>query len=168
MNERPSTGSGVVGYVIVLVGLAGFVLGCFLPYTSYESARTTSEVSISYYRLLTAGRETPQYVGGLLWLFAGAGIVAWIALAGLRLGHHARRQAPSNLVAATLVWSLPWFGALVSVWGGAGYAVGYWTMLVSIGLVVVGTLLVWVFGRQMEHEPDSPAGPEPPTEVPVG
>jgi hypothetical protein len=38
MNERPSTGSGVVGYVIVLVGVAGFVLGCFLPYTSYARA----------------------------------------------------------------------------------------------------------------------------------
>ena len=104
-----------LGYVIVLVGVAGFVLGCFLPYTSFRSAHSTSEVSISYYRSFTAGKETPQYVAGLLWLFGGAGIVAWIAVAGLRLGHHARRQAPSNLVAATLVWSLPWIGALLSV-----------------------------------------------------
>jgi hypothetical protein len=29
MNERPPAGSGLVGYGIVLVGVAGFVLSCF-------------------------------------------------------------------------------------------------------------------------------------------
>jgi hypothetical protein len=77
MNERPSRGSGVVGYMIVLVGVAAFVLSCFVPYTQFFD-----QVSISYYRLATASRGgTLEYVGGLLLLFGGTATVAWVALA---------------------------------------------------------------------------------------
>jgi hypothetical protein len=49
-------------------------------------------------------------------------------------------------------------------------------MLVSVGVVIVGSVVAWVSGRRTAHEPDSGAGPEPdsgagpepPTEVPVG
>jgi hypothetical protein len=76
MNERPSAGSGVVGYMIVLVGVAAFVLSCFVPYTQFFN-----QVSISYYRLATASRGgTLEYVGGLLLLFGGTATVAWVAL----------------------------------------------------------------------------------------
>jgi hypothetical protein len=164
MNERPSAGSGVVGYLIVLVGVAAFVLSCFLPYTQFFN-----QVSISYYRLATASRGgTLEYVGGLLLLFGGTATVAWVALAGLRHGQHERRQTPSILLAVTVTWSLSWIGILVSVSGRFGHEVGYWSMLVSVGVVIVGTTFVWVSGRRTAHEPDSGAGPEPPTEVPVG
>jgi uncharacterized membrane protein YbaN (DUF454 family) len=64
MNERPSADSGVVGYVIVLVGVAGFVLSCFLPYTTFEVVVGGGSLasSTSFYRLIT--RNTPG--GGTL------------------------------------------------------------------------------------------------------
>jgi hypothetical protein len=166
MNDRPSAGPGVFGYVIVLIGVAGFVLSCFLPYTSLGD-----DSSITYYRLLTMGRGTLEYVGGLLFLFGGAATVAWAALAGLRHGQHERRRTPSILVAVTAAWASAWIGLVVSVWGGfagAAYRVGYWSMLVSVCVVIFGTIVVWVSARHTTQEADSAAGPEPPTEVPVG
>jgi hypothetical protein len=152
-----------IGYLVVLLGVAGFVLSCFLPY-----AQVVDRLSMSYYELVTMRRLTLQYLGGLLFLFGGAATVASVALAGLRRGRHERRRTPSILVAVTVAWSLSWIGILVSVSGGFGYEVGYWSMLVSVGVVIVGTILVWVSARHATQEADSAAGPEPPTEVPVG
>jgi hypothetical protein len=174
MNERPSAGSGLVGYVIVLVGVAGFVLSCFLPYTTFGvlvGGGSPASSTFSFYRLIT--RNTPdggtlQYVGGLLFLFGGAATVACVALAGLRHGHHERRRTPSILVAVTVAWSLSWFGLLVNASGFYDVVVGSWSMLVSAGVVIVGTIVVWVSARHATQEADSAAGPEPPTEVPVG
>jgi hypothetical protein len=149
-----------IGYLVVLIGVVGFVLSCFLPYT-----QLSGQPSITYYRLLTMGRGTIQYVGGLLFLFGGAATVAWVALAGLRHGQHERRRTPSILVAVTVAWASASIGLLVSVWGGfagAAYRVGYWSMLVSAGVVIVGTIVVWVSARRTAHEPDSASGPEPP------
>ena len=65
MNERRSAGSGVVGYAIVLVGVAGFVLSCFLPYSSFGPANGLSRSTTSYYEVITLGGRTRlQYVGG--------------------------------------------------------------------------------------------------------
>lgn len=174
MNERPSAGSGVVGYGIVLIGIAAFVLSCFLPYTSFQAvvgADSSSSPTFSYYRLVTTTPSggTLQYVGGLLFLFGGAATVAWVALAGLRHGHHERRRTPSILVAVTVAWSLSWIGLLVNASGFYGDGVGFWSMLVSAGVVIVGTIVAWVLGRHATQEAaDSAAGPQPPTEVPVG
>ena len=167
MNERPSAGSGLVGYVIVLVGVAGFVLSCFLPY-----AQVVDRLSMSYYELVTRRQLTLQYLGGLLFLFGGAATVAWVAFTGLRHGQYEHRRMPSVLMAVTVAWSSVWIGLLGSVVSagflGAGYEVGYWSMLVSVCVVIVGTIVVWVSARHATQEADSAAGPEPPTEVPVG
>ena len=163
MNERPSAGSGVVGYLLVLVGVAGFVLSCFLPYT-----RFFDQVSVSYYQLVTGSwGGTLEDVGGLLLLFGGTTTVAWVALAGLRHGQHERRRTPSTLLAVTIAWSLSWIGLLLSLSGPFEHEVGYWSMLVSVGVVIVGSVVAWVSGRRTAHGLDSGAGPEPPTEVPV-
>ena len=78
-----------------------------------------------------------------------------------------RRRTPSTLLAVTIAWSLSWIGLLLSLSGPFEHEVGYWSMLVSVGVVIVGSVVAWVFGRRTAHEPESVAGPEPPTEVPV-
>jgi len=151
VDEHGSPGSSTLGYVLVLVGVVAFVLSCFLPYS-----RLLDQRSISYYRLATMSQGgTLRYVGGLLFLFGGTATVAWVALAGLRHGRHERRRTPSILLAVSVVWSLSWIGILVSVSGGFGYEVGYWSMLVSIGVVIVGTVVVWLSGRHAAHDPES-------------
>jgi hypothetical protein len=44
-------------------------------------------------------------------------------------------------------WSLSWINILVSVSGGFGHEGGYWSMLVSVGVVIVGTIVVWISAR---------------------
>jgi hypothetical protein len=107
-------------------------------------------------------------MGGLLLLFGGTATVAWVALAGLRHGQHERWRTPSILLAVTVAWSLSWIGVLLSLSGLFEHEVGYWSMLASVGVVIAGTIVVWVSARHATHEPGSSAGPEPPTEVPVG
>jgi hypothetical protein len=144
-----------------------------LPYSSFGPAEGSSGSTTSYYEVVTLSRGTlPQYVGGLLFLLGGAATVAWVAFTGLRHGQHERRRMPSVLMAVTVVWSSVWIGLLGSVVSagflGFGYEVGYWSMLVSVCVVIVGTIVVWVSARHATQEADSAAGPEPPTEVPVG
>jgi hypothetical protein len=127
--------------VIVLVGVAGFVLSCFLPYSSFGGANGSSRSTTSYYEWFTFNREALlQYVGVLLFLFGGAATIAWVAFTGLRHGQHERRRMPSALTAVTVAWSSVWLGLLGSVVSGgflgAGYEVGYWSMLVSVCVVI--------------------------------
>ena len=167
MNERPSAGSGVIGYGVVLVGVAGFIVSCLLPYVSPGEPR-----SMSLYQLVVrAGfsQTVVQIIGGFLQLFAGAGTVAWIALAGTRHGRHAHRWLPFALAAATAAWSLTWIGVLLSqsqIVGSEG--VGYWSALLSLVVAILGTVVVWVSARRTAHETDSTAGPEPPRGVSGG
>jgi hypothetical protein len=156
-----------VGYVVVLIGVAGFIVSCFLPYLSFGVTR-----SMSHYQLVVrAGfsQTFVQSIGGFLNLFGGPGIVAWIALAGIRYRGHASRWTPFALIAAAAVWSVTWIGIFLSQSGFLGsYRLGFWTTLVNLAVVIVGTIVVWVFARRATQAADPAAGPEPPTEVPVG
>jgi hypothetical protein len=102
-----------------------------------------------------------ELLGELLFLFGGAA-TAWVALAGPRHGQHEHRRTPSILIAITVAWSLSWIGVLVSGWRFYEYEVGFWSMVISIGVVIAGTIVVWLSARHTAHEPDSAGGPEPP------
>jgi hypothetical protein len=147
-----------VGYLVALVGVAGFIVSCFLPYLFLGVTR-----SMSLYQLVVrAGfsQTVVQIVGGFLQLFAGAGTVAWIALAGIRHRRHAHGLLPFALAVATAAWSLTWIGVLLSqsqIVGSEG--VGYWSALVSLGVAIVGTIVVW-FSTRAAQDADSAAGPE--------
>jgi hypothetical protein len=76
MNERPSAGSGVVGYLLVLVGVAAFVLKLLLALHAILRS--------GIHLILPIGHGEPgrnlEDVGGLLLLFGGTTTVAWVAL----------------------------------------------------------------------------------------
>jgi len=143
MNERPSAGSGVVGYLLVLVGVAAFVLKLLLALHAILRS--------GIHLILPIGHGEPgrnlEDVGGLLLLFGGTTTVAWVALAGLRHGQHERWRTPSILLAVTVTWSLSWISVLLSVSGLFEHEVGYWSMLVSVGVVIVGSVVAWVSGK---------------------
>jgi hypothetical protein len=135
------------GYFLVLLGAVAFVGSCFLPYYDLEvNAPPLLEVDPSLFRMFTSFRETALAgVGGVLTLFGGIATIVWISMIGLR-GH--RFWAPVALLAVTVAWSLTWIGTLM---GGtmtmAPARVGYWGLLVSIGVVVAGTIVVWTSSR---------------------
>ena len=83
-------------------------------------------------------------VGAFLNLFAGVATIALVSLAGLR-GHRWARPA---LLALSVAWSLTWIGmALGAIQYLESPRVGYWSIVVSIGVVVAGAIVVWSSSR---------------------
>jgi hypothetical protein len=152
VDTRRDTGPSASGYVIVLLGVVGFVVGCFLPYLS--ATFLPAEGTISLFRVIWLGAGRPfEQVGVWLNLFAGAATVGVIALLGI-----GRRRAwtPRALVAGTAAWTLTWIGVLMSQAAFGPHEVGYWVLLASMGVAIVGTVVVWVSARGRGRE--SPAG----------
>jgi hypothetical protein len=143
-------GSGSAGYVIVLLGIIAFVVGCFLPYWDLPSGMRPLNYNTSYFRLvIVEGAGAAANVGGFLLLFAGPAALAWIAIAGIR-GDRWTRPA---LAAATVVWSLTWIGVLLGVSRLAvdePQRVGWWVLLFGVGVVVIGTINIWIRDRRAE------------------
>jgi hypothetical protein len=147
-----------LGYAIVLLGAALFLASCFLPYYGYESARVG--MASLYDQLIVAFGGGLQ-LGRKLFLFGGVATVVVAALIGLR-----RRERPSRgfLAGAVTVWSLTWIASLLqsaSLRGGGTFTrysleIGFWLQAMSIGVVVIGTILVATH-RAEAHERD-PAG----------
>lgn len=93
----------------------------------------------------------------MLVLFAGAATLTWIALAGVRGSGSWTHEA---LAAVVIAWSLTWIGTLIGHSRfGIPRLVGYWVLVLSVGLVLLGTILVWISPRAdiPEAEPEAPA-----------
>jgi hypothetical protein len=156
----------MVGYGVVLVGVVGFVAGCFLPYfdPDYPGAPVPIR-GVSIFQLQTVARSGVEYIGAILNLFAGVATFGSLALLGA-LRHAAWTTVA--LVAASAVWSLTWIGSLVGVMGTfEGFeGTGYWVMLASVGGVIVGAIIVLVSSRKRARERPPPISePEPPGNV---
>ncbi len=154
METRPDTGPSASGYVIVLLGVVGFVVGCFLPYLS-GVILAPGEDSASLIRLLWTPAEGPLgQVGALLNLFAGAATVGAVALLGVG---RQRGWTPRALVAGVAAWTLTWIGVLIGQTAFGSYEVGYWVLLASMGVAIIGTVVVWVSARAHAREPSTGA-----------
>jgi hypothetical protein len=147
-----------VGYAIVLIGAALFVATCFLPYYGYEFAQSGS---VSLYDQVIVARGGGLQLGPKLFLFGGVATVVVVALIGLT-----RRERPSGrgfLTGAVAAWSLTWIGSLLQTAslqgsgtiGGLSLEIGFWLQAVSIGVVVIGTILV-ATRRTGAHEHGAP------------
>jgi hypothetical protein len=153
VETRPDKGPSVNGYVIVLLGVVGFVVGCFLPYLSGNLL--PAEGTISLFRLIWLGAGRPfEQVGGVLYLFAGAATVGVIALLGIGLR---RAWTPPALVTGAAAWTLTWIGVLMNQAGFGPHAVGYWVVLTSTGMAIIGTVVVWLSARAHAREPTTGA-----------
>ena len=138
MEEHPAIERHTTGYVVALIGVLGFVVSCFLPYAEVIGA--PGGYSVSLFRLLTLGDSALAAVGGVLLPFAGAATIALISFAALMRPH---AWALPALAAASIVWSLTSIGLLLGAYGFyPSLNVGYWLIVVSIALVVLGTTLV--------------------------
>lgn len=126
-----------VGYAIVLVGVAVFLVGCFLPY--FTSVQRPSGPSL--YEMQTMRHSGVGFVGTILMLFTGVAALAVIASAGIR---RPRGWTPGALVAVVIVWALDQIGFAL---GASGLwptkAIGYWVVIAGVGIVTVGAAVVW-------------------------
>jgi len=133
-----------LGYAIVFLGAALFVASCFLPYVGYPVLPARGEqTTISLYQQLTLGPNGGSSdLSALLYLFGGIAPVAAVAVVALVRGER-RPVLPALLVGAVVAWSLTWIGALLRL-GTFGFSleIGFWLQAVSIGVTIIGTILV--------------------------
>jgi hypothetical protein len=154
-HRRRGRGSSV-GYVIVLLGAALFVTSCFLPYYGFPGGR-----SASLYDQLLVAQDGGWELGAKLFLFGGVATVVVVALIGLTGGERQSRRG--FLAGAVSAWSLTWIGSLLqsadlregTLTGGLSLEAGFWLQAVSIGVAVIGTILV-VSKRTRAHVHGAP------------
>jgi hypothetical protein len=130
------------GYLVVLAGTAGFVVSCFAPFYGGGLFGPGSD-TVSLWRQGTPGGDTVASVlARLLFLFGGVATVGLLAIAGLtRRGPLA---ATTVLAAAVAAWSLTWIGIMISqatIGLGITLEWGFWLQALSVGVVVIGTVL---------------------------
>jgi hypothetical protein len=137
-STRPRWG---VGYLVVLAGSAGFVASCFVPY--YGGGVGPGSGTVSLYQQGSLGDSVGWYLGSLLFLFGGVATVALLAIAGVT--RRGPRIAASMLAATVLAWSLTWTGLMIrEATFGLGITLewGFWVQALSVGVVVIGTVVV--------------------------
>jgi hypothetical protein len=145
-EERHTWGPGSsLGYAIVLLGAALFVTSCFLPYYGFQGGG-----SVSQYDQLMVRQDGGLELGAILLLFGGVTTVVVVAIVGLARGK--RDAGPVQFLAGSVAaWSLTWIGSLLqsaslregeTIPGGLTLEMGFWLQAVSIGVAVIGTILV--------------------------
>ena len=143
---RPTRKAGlVIGYVITLVGAVLFVATCFMPYYGFPGGG-----SVSLYDQLMVGQDGGLELGAILFLLGGVTTVLVVAVVGLARGK--RDAGPVQFLAGSVAaWSLTWIGSLLQsanllegerILGGLTLELGFWLQAVSIGVAVIGTVLV--------------------------
>jgi hypothetical protein len=154
MEPRENPRSSVAGYLVVLVGVAGWVVGCFLPL--YHIARL-EPARITLYRQVSFGALGTR-VGGVLYLFGAVCAIGVVSIAGvLRL----RGWTGVLLAGAVTAWFLVSIGVLISIGSslggfnpGATLGIGYWCCWASVVVVVAGTVMVLLStSREDDAEP---------------
>ena len=137
--RQPGDRASRLGYLIVLLGSAGFVVSCFFPY--FGSAFGGESFTTSFYRvvvLLPVG--VVAHIGGFLLLFVGVITVASISMLELRSPR--RSWTFAAVTAAVVVWASTWIGTMLQTYELAlSHEIGYWALAVSIGVVVPGTAI---------------------------
>jgi hypothetical protein len=134
-----------LGYAVVLLGAALFVTSCFLPYYGVAAER-----SVSLYDQLLVAPGGGLELGAILFLFGGVATVVVVAIVGLTRGE--RPSLRAFLAGAVAAWSLTWLGSLLqaanlrdnALSGRLSLEVGFWLQAVSIGVAVIGTVLVGI------------------------
>ena len=142
-----------LGYAVVLLGVLAFVIGSFLPLYGPSIALRAANITTvqSYYRQWThfpGLGDTADFVAGFVALFTGPAIIFVLSLVGMTRGPRSSWAAIA-LVVACVMWvsiAIPELIIIRNFTSDSGVAVGYWALLASVAVVVVGTLMA-VFSR---------------------
>lgn len=143
---RPS----IAGYLVTLVGVAGWLTGCFLPLYRVSGL---DGAQLTLYRQVSFGSFGTR-VGGILYLFGPISAIGVIAILGvLRI----RPRIGVLLAGAVTAWFLVSIGVLISIGSsiggfnpGSSLGIGYWCCWASVVIVVTGTVMV-VISAERKH-----------------
>lgn len=145
-TPQPARKGSRVGYWIALVGAALYVAGCFLPFWGTGVGISIFDDLVRYPEDVPV-HPTGAAVGGFMFLFAGATVVAATCVLGLR-DHDSRRAWPW-LASAVAAWGLTWLGWLLMYSAHTGFypRAGPWFMLAGVLVAAAGTVVAAVRSR---------------------
>ena|SRR6266576_1107821 len=143
------------GATVIIIADAGFLVGCFLPYYYWPATFGAANENVSLYRLQAVVPDTASTIvpsiGGVIYLFGLVIIVAWLAILGLV---NDSDWTSGALAGATAVWSIAWIATSLRTIGLATTPqIGYWLVLVSASVGLVGAVLVVVSSRSRLGSP---------------
>lgn len=146
MESNATVRPSITGYLIVLVGVVGWVVGCFLPlYTIDHGGRANLFASFSY-------SSVWNYGAGVLYLFGGVITIGVISTLGVL--RTVRTGTRFLLIGAVAAWSVAFVGFLISIVltldgfnTDVVLGLGYWCCWASVIAIVTGTVIVIISGR---------------------
>jgi hypothetical protein len=137
MEELRVAAPRSMGYGVVLVGALAFVAGSFLPYVTLRLG-----FAPSLFQMQTMRHEGVGWVGAVLILFTGVLALAITSSVGIR---RPLLWTAIALVAVAPLWALETIGFAL---GASGLwpmkAVGYWVVLVAVGVVATEAVMVGI------------------------
>lgn len=155
-TENPDSTSRTapkLGYVVVLLGVVAYLVASFLhlygPSIALRSANITEFQT--YYRLMTNPfhlGDTLDFITGFVTLFTGPAIIAALSLVGMTRSPRSS-WVGITLVVACVMWVsivIPLLIRIRNLTSDGQIAVGYWALLASVAVVVIGSLIA-VFAR---------------------
>jgi hypothetical protein len=151
---------------VVLLGTAGYVVSCFLPYFEVELGDRNEGVTM-FEQLQVGSDHWTLDLGTLLILFGAAAVLVAIAMVGL-LGRGHPLWNPALLAVVVLAWSLTSFGTLLRASAlrrstlpqGLSLDVGFWVQAAGVLVVILGTMALLVTARRAAMgEPQPSLGP---------
>ena len=121
--------------------------------------------SVSLYDQLLVAPDSVAEFGAILFQFGGVATIVVVAIVGLARGKLNTGSVHFLLAGAVAAWSLTWIGSLLqtaSLRNGLtiprfSLEVGFWLQAVSIGVAIIGTILV-AARRSGAHEPGTARG----------
>jgi hypothetical protein len=147
-SPRPS----IIGYVIVLLGVAGWVVGSFLPLYGFGENPSTS---YRLYEPVTQATPILYKIGNVLYLYGTMAAIFVICVVGMS-SRSTRRWIEGALVGAVVVWTLVSSDLFLTIASSSGQprgfslGIGYWCLLASVLILVTGTVTVMMSARRAD------------------
>jgi hypothetical protein len=129
------------GYAAVLAAIGVFAISLALPLVKFGSGPSSVSTSaISLWELFRRIAESLTFLGGLV-------TIAATAIIGVR-SPRASAWVPYALVGAVAAWAFFWVDILFTLFPGFKVQVGFWALILSIGLTVSGAAEALMTARQ--------------------
>ena len=147
-SPRPS----IVGYIVVLLGVAGWVVGSFLPVYGFGRDPSTG---YRLYEPVTQAGPILYKIGNVLYLYGVIVVILVICVVGMS-GSSTRRWAEGALVGSVVVWTLITSSLFLTIAStsnqpsGFSLGIGYWCLLASVVALLAGTIMVAVSARRVD------------------
>ena len=143
MDTDQTVRGSILGYVVVLLGVAGWVAGSFLPVYRFGEDHSNG---YRLYEPILGSLPLLHRIGQVMYLYGVVVAILMICVVGIR-SRSARRWVEGALVGSVLVWTLVSSSLFLTIASNGltpdfAIGIGFWCLLASVVVMVAGTVTV--------------------------